>query len=1129
MLRNKFFIFALIIVFLISFSNAFANKDKVLKSKVTEVLEKYPVQSFKERDQLSTELLQLGEDAIVMVCRSLLPPGKGNDTNSRFALNGLSIYANRGSADSERKLYAKALIKGLKSVNDKDVKAFVIRQLQLVGKDESVKTLSKYLKDKRLCEPATQALYTIGIVKAKKALVKSLGSVGNQNRVTIIKALGDLRCFSATKKLLKYADSKNDKVRQTALYALANIGDPSAEKALSRSLITVSAYERSTVPNNYLLYAKRLGESGNKKRAAQICRQMINSYSSNTESNIAISALSVLVDILGENALDDLLNTMDSYNELLQTGALDLSEKIPSEAATAKWIKKMEDVTSVTKSRIISMLGSRGDRTAIPVLIESMIDSDPQVRITAITAVTKLKKNDGVHDLLSAMKEADDEELELIQTSLLTLDTDKVINASAETIHSIPSSAQISLLEIFSKRRAKTKVDVVWDITSNEDADVRLAAISAFEKLAAEKDLQKLVELLQQTESEEEIVALQKAIAVSIADISDSNKRINEFLKILKLFKNQKQEGLFDPFAQFGDSNGLELIVQLTKNKKVDIQDSAIRTLANWPVFEASNHQIELVKNLDNAEQKRQLLRGYLRLTRQSDMPDYKKVELFKEAMAAINDTKNKKLVLRGLSEIISIESVKYVASFMNADELKDYAAMMVRRIVLPKPDGEDGLSSPELISILRKSASIIDNKVEQDKINGYVNSLLMKFGFKQIFNEENLEGWKGLVENPPKRAQMSAEELTEKQAIADSIMLAHWKVQKDGVLFFDGGGQSLCTAKDYQDFEMLVDWKIQKEGDSGIYLRGSPQVQIWDTAQWPEGSGGLYNNQKNPRKPLVKADNPIGEWNTFRIIMIGEKVTVYLNDSLVVDNVILENYWERDKPIYPTGQIELQNHHNPLYFRNIYIREIRERKNFRGLSSREKDEGFELLFNGKDMTGWQGDTTGYSAENGKIVLHPEKSSGNLYTEREYSNFILRFEFKLTPGANNGLGIRAPLKGNAAYEGMELQILENTHPKYDKLKSYQYHGSIYGVIPAKRGFLNPVGKWNFQEVIAEGSQIRVILNGETIVRANIEEVSANGTIDGRDHPGLKHEKGHIGFLGHGDHLEFRNLRIKEIE
>jgi len=191
--------------------------------------------------------------------------------------------------------------------------------------------------------------------------------------------------------------------------------------------------------------------------------------------------------------------------------------------------------------------------------------------------------------------------------------------------------------------------------------------------------------------------------------------------------------------------------------------------------------------------------------------------------------------------------------------------------------------------------------------------------GFTALFNGKDLTGWKGLVASPPKRAAMTAEQLAEAQKKADEDMRAHWKVE-DGALVFDGKGKALCTVKDYGDFEMYVDWKILPKGDSGIYLRGSPQVQIWDV---DEGSGGLYNNKENPRKPSKKADKPVGQWNTFRIKMVGEKVWVWLNGELVVDNVTMENYWERDKPIYPTGQIELQNHGNTLWFKNIYIREL--------------------------------------------------------------------------------------------------------------------------------------------------------------------------------------------------------------
>jgi len=196
--------------------------------------------------------------------------------------------------------------------------------------------------------------------------------------------------------------------------------------------------------------------------------------------------------------------------------------------------------------------------------------------------------------------------------------------------------------------------------------------------------------------------------------------------------------------------------------------------------------------------------------------------------------------------------------------------------------------------------------------------------GFTALFNGKDLDGWKGLVatDNPEKRVALPPEELKKQQEAADADMRANWRVE-DETLVFSGKGRSLCTAKDYADFEMYVDWKIKDKGDSGIYLRGSPQVQIWDPAMWPQGSGGLYNNQKNPKDPSECADNPIGQWNRFFIRMVGEKVTVVLNGVPVVDNAILENYWNRDIPIFPSGQIELQNHGNTLWFRNIYLREL--------------------------------------------------------------------------------------------------------------------------------------------------------------------------------------------------------------
>lgn len=190
---------------------------------------------------------------------------------------------------------------------------------------------------------------------------------------------------------------------------------------------------------------------------------------------------------------------------------------------------------------------------------------------------------------------------------------------------------------------------------------------------------------------------------------------------------------------------------------------------------------------------------------------------------------------------------------------------------------------------------------------------------FAALFNGRDLSGWKGWID-PAAQRKMSAEERLKAQARANELMHRNWKVE-DGTVVYEGAGfDNLCTERDFGDFELQADWKIEPKGDSGIYVRGTPQVQIWDR---PEGSGGLFNNKTHPSQPLAVADRPAGEWNHFCILMTGEKVTVYLNDQLVVHDVVLENYWERHKPIPAIGPIELQAHRDRVSFKNIYLREL--------------------------------------------------------------------------------------------------------------------------------------------------------------------------------------------------------------
>jgi hypothetical protein len=221
--------------------------------------------------------------------------------------------------------------------------------------------------------------------------------------------------------------------------------------------------------------------------------------------------------------------------------------------------------------------------------------------------------------------------------------------------------------------------------------------------------------------------------------------------------------------------------------------------------------------------------------------------------------------------------------------------------------------------------------------------------GFTALFNGKDLEGWQGNVDMK-QRATLPKEKQDELAKQRTEAAKKNWTV-KDGVIHCDGkGGISLQTTKDYGNFELMLDWKIEKNGDSGIYLRGQPQVQIWDSENTPgargvdknSGSGGLWNNplpadvvnskdneailkagQKLGKIPLKKADKPVGEWNTFHMVMIGDEVTIKLNGETVVEKAKLPNYFERGKPLPEKGPVELQFHGDPLWFKNIYIKEL--------------------------------------------------------------------------------------------------------------------------------------------------------------------------------------------------------------
>ena len=413
--------------------------------------------------------------------------------------------------------------------------------------------------------------------------------------------------------------------------------------------------------------------------------------------------------------------------------------------------------------------------------------------------------------------------------------------------------------------------------------------------------------------------------------------------------------------------------------------------------------------------------------------------------------------------------------------------------------------------------------------------------GFVSLFNGHDFNNWRGRQQDysPYEEAKLSKEELAQKQQQWNADMRQHWRVDTaKQEIVSDGRGVYLTTDRDYGDFELWVDWlMVSHNGDSGIYLRTYPQVQIWDPENMSEkangiekGSGALWNNNAdNPGKwPLVKADNPVGQWNTFHIKMIGSRVWVWFNDKLTVDGQVLDNYFDRSRPVLPRGPIELQTHGSEIRFRNIFLREIPVAEANQTLDKLVGSEGFKSVFNGKDFTGWAGKTDEYEVIDGAIRCKAAQG-GNIWTSEEFGDFEARLEFQLPPAGNNGLAIRYPGKDlDTAYYGMcELQILDDSAPVYEQLDPRQYCCSIYGVVPAHRGYLRPTGQWNFEHVTVKGHTIKVELNGTMVINADVSTV--HEFMANHKHAGLMRTRGYFGFAGHDDPVAFRHIEIKKLD
>lgn len=898
--------------------------SEVIKNKVDEWLRQLPARNQEEAEKLFSEMLQAGSPAVYELGRRLATPGQADDSLVRYALDGLVMQCGRPGYEIFRERLADDLLRLTSTAVDDEIKKFLLEEAQYVVGKKHFKLLSPHLKNSALAGYAIEAMLRVKGPELEEILLKNLDNldrISSEAAGLIIQTLGALRSQQAIPKLRVLAGASDPDIRYPALSALAEIADPSVEPLLASIPIMSSQQERTRALELYLKFARRLAEDGRAGRARTIAEKATEILTDPDDVALRCAALNLLTETAGEKSVPEIIKAIWSDQPAYRKQALTLARKYRWPGLLEVLVSDLPGLPSPNKAAVIEFLGSPENPARTETVEPFLDDLDQTVRLAAIKIFFNWKKEEAITRLLPLLNNSDGE-ARLILELFRTLRPESYAGRILEYFPQLTDAAKVAVLQGLQDLLQPQWKGVVLAALESKNPDLNKAGIDGLSQVVASDDINWLVESYAYLADPSVSPGYQKAIASAINQISDSSLKQKTFLNLISKKSGKERAELIKLLRLVGGSECLRRVVEFIQDKNPEISGAAVAALSNWPDFEAATHLVNLIKSIDNRTHRYLAFQALARLMKDPAADREQKIGVLNEIKPLVVYPDEKNFLFTAWGNVRDLRALREIAGFFTDDNLRERAAVMACRLARPAA-GEERLSGFETIMILKRALTLLRDDLEIEETELYLDGLLRQEGFEPLFNRKDLHGWKGLVGDPVQRARMGPDELRAARLKADEDMRQHWKVV-EGVLVFDGRGHNLCTAKDYCDFELWVDWKMELGGDSGIYLRGSPQVQIWDPAQWPEGSGGLYNNQKHPSKPLKCADHPVGTWNTFYIRMIDESVTVYLNGELVVDNVVMENYWEREKPIYRCGQIELQAHNAPLYFKNIYLREIK-------------------------------------------------------------------------------------------------------------------------------------------------------------------------------------------------------------
>ncbi|HEY3319171.1 MAG TPA: HEAT repeat domain-containing protein [Planctomycetota bacterium] len=638
-----------------------------------------PVEARKVYD----EFIAGGKDSIGALVGMLVEPGKGEDYKPRYVLHGMVTYVLRADAGDTRKTVCDSLRATLKNDIPKAVKGFVLQELKYLATAESIDDVAKFLSDDELCEPAAQTLLNIGGVGRASLPAENdatavadcfrsvLGTSQGKNRLTVIQALGRLRDLKAVDAIKKLTADADPVTRLSACDAVANIGDASAIDDVQKAGDSAKDNDRVKITDALLTLASRLAEAGKKKEAEGIYAKLWDSRSAPEERQLRIAALQGLAETRGE--LSDVLAAMKTNDIQIRAVALRIAASMPGEAVTAKCVAALEKAPAADKPDLLSILGARGDPTAIPAVLAQLKDADAKVRSAAMQAASAIGGKGPAEALVAIIGAKDEKDRDAAVAALGAMkgkDVSAIVAAASLNADPVTRAA---LLSVLGARHADDQVDAVMAALGENDLNVRVAALLALGVIADDKQIPAVIKIAKETKDTRELGAAENALVATAARKGDTCANLSA--AALADAAPANAAALLRVLGAAGTRKAMESAIAQTKSANAELKEMAVRVLSEWREKFAAGPLLEVAQASDNPTHQVLALRGVVRLVDKTDLKPEEKIKLLDGVLKAAKRPEEKKAALAGLGNVASADALPIIAPQLDDDSIKEEAA----------------------------------------------------------------------------------------------------------------------------------------------------------------------------------------------------------------------------------------------------------------------------------------------------------------------------------------------------------------------------------------------------------------------------------------------------------------------